>query len=73
MNDFKQYLRRILIIALVIYVCYLLQTSILSKYTLAGVTPNILISVVATYGFTKGKTHGILIGFFTGLLLDIFT
>ena len=73
MSNFKQYLKKILVIALIIYVCFLLQTSIFSRYRLAGVTPNILICVVATYGFMKGRRHGILIGFFTGLLLDIFS
>ena len=73
MSNFKQYLKKILIIALVIYVCFILQTSIFSRYRLAGVTPNILICVVATYGFMKGRRQGILIGFFTGLLLDIFS
>ena len=73
MSDFKQYLKRILVIALVIYVSFLLQTSIFSKYRLAGVTPNVLICVVATYGFMKGRRHGILVGFFAGLLLDIFS
>ena len=73
MSDFKQYLKKILIIALVIYVCFLLQTSVFSRYRLAGVTPNVLICVVSTYGFMKGRKYGILIGFFVGILLDIFS
>ncbi|SCX77385.1 rod shape-determining protein MreD [Pseudobutyrivibrio sp. AR14] len=73
MNDFKKHLRRISIIALIIFFCYILQTSVLSRYPLAGVTPNILICVVATYGFMKGRRYGILIGFCTGLLLDIYS
>lgn len=73
MSKFKQYLKKILVIALIIYVCFLLQTSIFSRYRLAGVTPNILICVVATYGFMKGRRHGIVVGFCTGLLLDIFS
>lgn len=73
MNDFKKHLRRILIIALIIFICYILQTSVLARYPLAGVTPNILICVVATYGFMKGRRYGILIGFCTGLLLDIYS
>ncbi len=72
-SDFKIYLRRILIIAVVIYICYLLQTSIFSRFQLAGVTPNILLCVVSTYGFMKGKRHGILIGFFVGLILDVYS
>ncbi len=73
MSNLKQYLKRILIITLVIYVAFLLQTSVFSKYRLAGVTPNVLICVVATYGFTKGRRHGIIVGFCAGLLLDIFS
>ncbi len=73
MSDFKQYLKRILIIALVIYFTFLLQTSVFSRYRLAGVTPNILVCVVATYGFMKGRKYGIVIGFCVGLLLDIFS
>lgn len=73
MNNFKQYLKRILVVSLVVYVCFLLQTSIFSRYRLAGVTPNILICVVATYGFMKGRRYGITVGFFTGILIDIFS
>lgn len=73
MNSFKKHLRRILIIALIIYFCYILQTSVFARYPLAGVTPNILICVVSTYGFMKGRRYGILTGFFTGLLLDIYS
>lgn len=73
MNNFKQYFKKILVIAVTIYVCFLLQTSIFSRYRLAGVTPNVLICVVSTYGFMKGRRHGIVVGFFTGLLLDIFS
>ncbi|MBE5904004.1 MAG: rod shape-determining protein MreD [Pseudobutyrivibrio sp.] len=61
------------IIALIIFICYILQTSVFARYPLAGVTPNILICVVATYGFMKGRRYGILIGFCTGLLLDIYS
>ena len=73
MSNFKHYFKRILIVALVIYVSFLLQTSVFSRYRLAGVTPNILICVVSTYGFMKGRRQGIIIGFCTGLLLDIFS
>jgi len=73
LSNVKQYLKKILVIAIVVYVCFLLQTSVFSKYVLANVTPNILICVVSTYGFMKGQKHGIIIGFCTGLLLDVFS
>ncbi|MCR5415328.1 MAG: rod shape-determining protein MreD [Pseudobutyrivibrio sp.] len=67
------YLRRILVVALVIFVCFLLQTSVFSRYILGGVTPNILLCVVSTYGFMKGRRYGILTGFSVGILLDIYS
>ena len=73
MSDFKQYLKKILIIALVVYFGFLLQISVFSRFKLAGVTPNILICIVSTYGFMKGRKYGIVIGFCTGLILDIFS
>ena len=73
MSDIRQYIRRILIIALVIYISFQLQVAIFGHIRLGGVTPNILISVVSTYGFMKGRRYGIIIGFSAGLLLDIFS
>ncbi len=73
MSDFKLILKRVLLVVAIVYICYLLQTSVFSRYKLAGVTPNILVCVVSTYGFMKGRRAGILTGFFTGLLLDIFS
>jgi rod shape-determining protein MreD len=72
-SDVKQYLKKILIIAIVVYICFLLQMSVFSRLKLAGISPNILICVVSTYGFMKGRKYGIIIGFFTGLLLDVFS
>jgi len=73
MSDIKQYIKRIVVVALIIIFCFILQTAIFSNIVLAGVTPNILICVVATYGFMKGQKKGLIIGFFVGLLLDLFS
>ena len=73
MNDVKIYIKRILIVVAIVFVCYLLQTSVFSRYQLAGITPNILICVVSSYGFMKGRKVGLLTGFFVGILLDIYS
>lgn len=73
MSDFKKYIRRIIIAALIIIFCFLLQTAVFSNLELAGVCPNIMICVVSTYGFMKGSKKGILIGFFSGILIDVFS
>ena len=73
MSDVKQQIKKVIIIAIVIYVSFLLQMGVFSRLRLAGVTPNVIICIVSTYGFMKGRRYGILTGFFSGLLLDIFS
>ena len=73
MSDVKQQIKKVIIIAIVIYVSFLLQMGVFSRFRLAGVTPNVIICIVSTYGFMKGRRYGILTGFFSGLLLDIFS
>ena len=63
----------LIVTALIIVFCFILQTAVFSKLKLAGVCPNVLICVVATYGFMKGQKQGIIIGFIVGLILDCFS
>ena len=65
-------MRRKLTVFLIIYVCYLLQTTVFQVLTFASIAPNLLIIVVASFGFMRGKREGLFIGFFCGLLMDIF-
>ena len=65
-------MRRKLTVFLIIYVCYLLQTTLFQVLTFASIAPNLLIIVVASFGFMRGKREGLFIGFFCGLLMDIF-
>ena len=72
MINFKQYIRKILITALIVIVCFFLQTNIFSRFQLAKVTPNILLCVVSSFGFMNGQKKGLIVGFFCGLLVDIY-
>ncbi|MGN0143117.1 MAG: rod shape-determining protein MreD [Roseburia sp.] len=65
-------MRRKITVFLIIYVCYLLQTSVFPAFSFASITPNLLIVVVASFGFMRGRKEGLFIGFFCGLLLDVF-
>lgn len=38
---------------------------------MAGISPNLLIVIVSSVGFMRGKTEGMLMGFFSGLLIDL--
>lgn len=64
-------IKRPLITALIIVVCFLLQTTIFQKLSLGLISPNLLIIVTAAFGVMRGKKEGLLVGFFSGLLIDI--
>lgn len=63
---------RKLIVALFILVCFVLQSSIFTALSFAGIIPNLLIILTSSFGFMRGEKEGLLIGFFCGLLSDIF-
>lgn len=64
-------IRRGIITAVILIVCYLLQCTLFPKLALASVKPNLMIIVTAAFGFMRGPKEGILVGFFSGLLIDI--
>ncbi len=64
-------MRRKIIVFILIAVCYLLQTALFSALSFASISPNLLIIVVSAFGFMRGRKEGLFIGFFCGLLLDI--
>ena len=63
--------RRFLITAAITVLCYLLQCTLFPYLTLASVKPNLLLIITASYGFMRGAKDGMLVGFFSGLLVDI--
>lgn len=65
-------IRRVIIIALTIFACFLLQTSVFSRMEIAGVVPNVLIIITSGFGFLKGRRLGGVVGFSCGILLDLF-
>ncbi|MGN0348320.1 MAG: rod shape-determining protein MreD [Roseburia sp.] len=65
-------MRRKITITIIIIVCYLLQVTVMPAMAFASITPNLMIIVVSSFGFMRGRKEGLFIGFFSGLLLDIF-
>ena len=59
-------------VAILIIVCFLLQSTVFRSLAFAGIVPNLLIILTASFGFMRGENEGLLIGFFSGLLCDIF-
>ncbi len=63
--------KRFLITAAIVAAAYLLQCTVFSNLELAGVKPNLLIIVTASFGFMRGPREGMLVGFAAGLMTDI--
>ena len=55
-----------------IIICFVLQTTIFRFLSFGGIGPNLLIVMTSTLGFMRGKKTGTIVGFFSGLLVDIF-
>ena len=65
-------MRRKIVLFMIIAVCFILQCTVFQSLALANIAPNLLIIVVSSFGFMRGRTEGMWIGFFCGLLVDIF-
>ncbi len=65
-------MRRKLAVFLIITVCFLLQSTLFQMLSIASISPNLLIVVTSSFGFMRGRKEGMWIGFFSGLVLDIF-
>ncbi len=63
---------RKLVVALFIMACFIIQCSVFNGLSFAGIIPNLMIILTSSFGFMRGEREGLLIGFFCGLLSDIF-
>lgn len=63
---------RKIVITCMVLMCFVLQSTLMKWIALGNVAPNLLIIITAAYGFMRGKKSGLLVGFFCGLLTDIF-
>lgn len=63
---------RKVIVAIFIIVCFVLQCSVFGALALAGIIPNLMIVLTSAFGFMRGEKEGLVIGFFCGLLCDVF-
>ena len=64
-------LARIFAVGLVVLTALTLQTTVLSRLTLLGVIPQLVLVVVVSLAWLEGERVGVTAGFFGGLLLDL--
>lgn len=59
-------------VALLIFICFLLESTVFYRFAIAGIVPKLTIILTSSFGFMRGEEDGMLIGFFCGLLCDVF-
>ena len=57
---------------LVLLVCFILQTTVFQALSIGSIVPNLLLIATVSFGFMQGKITGIWVGFFCGILKDVF-
>lgn len=65
-------IRNFFIIAVMLIAAYVLQYTVISRLDFLECAPNILLVVTVVYGYSRGKNAGMIIGFFAGLMADVF-
>lgn len=60
------------IVTIFILVCFILQCSVFGSLAFAGIIPNLMIVLTSSFGFMRGEKEGLIIGFFSGLLSDVY-
>lgn len=60
------------IVTIFILVCFILQCSVFGSLAFAGIIPNLMIVLTSSFGFMRGEKEGLVIGFFSGLLSDVY-
>lgn len=51
-------------------IMFLLQSTVFPHIALAGVVPDLMLILVVSVAYTRGRTAGVLTGFFCGILAD---
>lgn len=64
-------IRRIVITAFVVLLAYILQCTVFPALEIAGIKPNLMLIVTASFGFMRGPREGMFVGVASGLLIDI--
>lgn len=65
-------MRRKITLAILILSCYLLQTTVFRTLELGQAAPNLLLILTMSFGFMQGKKDGLMVGFFSGFMIDLF-
>lgn len=68
----KGVLKRCIVVFILIILNFTLQSTLLSPNDLSGITGNLLMVLTVSFGLMRGRKEGMLIGFFSGMLMDMY-
>ena len=54
-----------------LFVTVLLQCIVFQVFSIASIKPNLVLIIAVSFGLMRGRTSGLLTGFFGGLLIDL--
>ncbi len=60
------------IIFLIMWLFFLLETAVLPMIPVLSAVPNLMLIITVAIGFMQGKKEGLMTGFFSGLMVDLF-
>lgn len=63
---------RVFAVSMILITNFLIQSTLLQHFRVFGIVPNTALIIVVHFSILWGKNRGALIGFFAGLLQDIF-
>ena len=69
--EIKGIIKYILVVLAIVIVGFLLQTTVFPHMELAGVTPNIMVIIITSYGLMRGRKQGMIIGFCISLAVRL--
>ena len=62
---------RVILVFFELILCFLLQSTVMPAISMAGVVPDLLLILVITVSYTRGRIAGMFTGFAAGLLTDV--
>lgn len=65
-------MRRKLVLAGLVLVTFLLQSTVFKALSIASISPNLLLILTVSFGLMCGKRIGMFTGFLSGLMIDLF-
>lgn len=65
-------MKRIIVTIVLLLTFFVFQGSLFPLFSPGDVSPNLLLILTVSLGLMRGRRTGLLVGFFSGLLLDIF-